>query len=77
MYKMIAQNTKIQKIRQQIKKDRHSISQLENIIQKLSKNISNNKKILENICDHQWKITRSRYDDHSLKSCYICGLEKY
>ena len=77
MDKMIAQNTKIQKIRQQIKKDRHSISQLENIIRELSKNISNNQKLLENICDHQWKITRDRCDDHSKKSCHICGLEKY
>ena len=80
MDKMIAQNINIQtiqKIRQQIKQDRQNISQLENIIQKLTENISNNKKILESICDHQWKITRDRYDDHSKKSCHICGLEKY
>ena len=74
MDKMIAQNIKvqtIQKIRQQIKQDRQNISQLENIIRELSKNISNNQKLLENICDHQWKITRDRCDDHSKKSCHI------
>ena len=53
------------------------VPELENIIRKLSENISNNKKILESICDHQWKITRDRCDDHSKKSCHICGLEKY
>ena len=74
---MIAQKIDIQKIRQQIKRDRQHISQLENIIRKLSENISNNKKILESICDHQWKIPRDRCDDHSKKSCHICGLEKY
>ena len=74
---MIAQNTKIQTIRRKIENDHNTISQLEKIIRKLSENISNNKKILENICDHQWKITRDRCDDHSKKSCHICGLEKY
>ena len=74
---MIAQNTKIQTIRRKIENDHNTISQLEKIIRKLSENISNNKKILENICDHQWKITRDRCDDHSKKSCHLCGLEKY
>lgn len=74
---MIAQQTDIQKIRQQINQDRQNISQLEHMIRELSKNISNNEKTLESICDHQWKITRDRCDDHSKKSCYICGLEKY
>jgi uncharacterized protein YigA (DUF484 family) len=75
---MIAQKTTdIQKIRQQIKRDRQHISHLENMIRELSKNISNNEKMLESICDHQWKITRDRYDDHSKKTCHICGLEKY
>lgn len=74
---MIAQKTDIQKIRQQINQDRQNISQLEHIIRELSKNILNNQKKLESICDHQWEITRDRYDDHSKKSCHICGLEKY
>ena len=75
---MIAQKTTdIQKIRQQIKRDRQHISHLENMIRELSKNISNNETMLESICDHQWKITRDRYDDHSKKTCHICGLEKY
>ena len=75
---MIAQNIQtIQKIRQQIKQDRQNISQLEHMIRELSKNISNNEKTLESICDHKWEITRDRYDDHSKKSCHICGLEKY
>ena len=74
---MIAQQTDIQKIRQQINQDRQNISQLEHMIRELSKNILNNQRTLENICDHQWKITRDRYDDHSKKSCHICGLEKY
>lgn len=74
---MIAQKTDIQKIRQQIKIDRQNISQLEHMIRELSKNISNNEKTLESICDHKWEITRDRYDDHSKKSCHICGLEKY
>lgn len=74
---MIAQKTDIQKIRQQIKIDRQNISQLEHMIRELSKNISNNEKTLESICDHKWEITRDRYDDHSKRSCHICGLEKY
>lgn len=74
---MIAQQTKIQHLKQKIKQDHKNISHLENMILKLSENISNNQKILESICDHQWKITRNRYDDHSMRSCHICGLEKY
>ena len=74
---MIAQKTDIQQIRQQIKRDRQHISQLEHMIRELSKNISNNEKTLESICDHKWEITRDRYDDHSKRSCHICGLEKY
>jgi hypothetical protein len=74
---MIAQQTKIQHLKQKIKQDHKNISHLENMILKLSENISNNQKILESICDHQWKITRNRYDDHSKKSCHICGLDKY
>jgi len=74
---MIAQQTKIQHLKQKIKQDHKNISHLENMILKLSENISNNQKILESICDHQWKITRNRYDDHSMRSCHICGLDKY
>ena len=74
---MITQNTKVQTIRRKINEDHQTIKELNEIIKQLSSRILDNKKILENICDHQWKITRSRYDDHSLKSCYICGIEKY
>jgi hypothetical protein len=69
--------TQIKKIKQQINQDIHTISQLKEMSQQLSLRISNNKKMLENICDHQWKITRDIYDDHSMKSCTICGIEIY
>jgi len=68
---------KIQKIQRRIKNDHKTILQLEHMIREISSRISNNENILESICDHQWKITRDLYDDHSKKSCHICGLEKY
>jgi hypothetical protein len=76
---MNAENTQnqIKKIQRRIKNDRKTIIQLEHMIREMSTRISNNENILETICNHQWKITRDLYDDHSMKSCHICGLEKY
>ena len=74
---MIAQHQSVKKIKRRINQDIKTISQLRDMIQQLSTRISNNKKILEDICDHQWKITRDIYDDHSKRSCDICGIEKY
>ena len=63
---MNTEHAQIKKIQRRIKNDRKTILQLEHMIREMS-----------TICNHQWKITRDLYDDHSMKSCHICGIEKY